>query len=76
MSVDEVKELYNLDWVQIINDQLENPVSPNIFLSKKYKNGGKLSYFGGKLKKWREIFYLLVGKKLPSQKSFAWQVMN
>ena len=35
MSVDEVKELYNLDWVQIINDQLENPVSLNVFQGKK-----------------------------------------
>ena len=63
MSVDEVKELYNLDWVQIINDQLENPVSLNIFQDKKYKNGGK--YF---------IYWWV--KKLHSQKSFAWQVMN
>jgi len=30
MSVDEVKELYNLDWVQIINDQLENPTEGGV----------------------------------------------
>lgn len=30
MTVNEVKELYNLDWVQIINDQLENPTEEGV----------------------------------------------
>ena len=52
MTVDEVKELYNLDWVQIINDQLENPVS--IFLAEKYRIGEEIFYFWREINKWQE----------------------
>ena len=61
MTVDEVKELYNLDWVQIINDQLENPVS-NFFGGKNTEMAGKFLILARNQQMAGKIMFLEINK--------------